>query len=122
MDPILIEALTKLFEALLVVAALVITRYVVPWLQAKSQEPKYAELRRRAEEIVRYGEQLKKAFNISNEELRDRAILLIQAEAKNLGLDIDADRLFRLVEATVHAVNADRLQVIGETLSDVGNE
>jgi hypothetical protein len=122
MDPILIDALTKLFEALLVVAALVITRYVVPWLSAKAQEPKYSELRQRAEEIVRYGEQLKKAFDISNEELRDRAILLIQAEAKSLGLDIDADRLFRLVEATVHAVNADRVQLIGETLSDVGNE
>ncbi|MFM8321154.1 MAG: phage holin, LLH family [Chloroflexota bacterium] len=109
MEPVLVDALTKLFEALLVAAALLVTRYVIPWLRAKSKEPQYAELRRRAEEIVRYGEQLKKAFNISNEELRDRAILLIQIEARELGLEIDADRLFRLVEAAVNAVNAQRL-------------
>lgn len=120
MNPELAQAIDEFLKALLYLAALVIVSYVIPYLRARASQQRYAEFRQKVADAVRYLEQMKKVFGLSNEELAARARLIAQQAAADLGLKIDVDEIVRIIEAAVNAVNAEQPRPVGP-ISDAGN-
>jgi len=120
MNPELVFAMNEFLKALLYLATLVIGYYVIPYLRVRASQQRYAEFRHKVTDAVRYLEQMKKVFGLSNEELAARAKLIAQQAAADLGLKIDVDEIVRIIEAAVNALNAEKTNPAGP-ISDAGN-
>lgn len=88
--------LTPIFQALIVLVAALITRYVVPWIKARTTIEQRREIRDVVSILVFAAEKLYTGFGRGEEKLA-----WVQDHLKAHGYELDTDELTELVNAEI---------------------
>lgn len=97
-----VELVSKLIEAVVTVAVVLITAYVIPWLKSKIGENKYNEIVSYVEFAVRCAEKL---YNTEQgKEKKQYVYSYILRKAKELDIELTEEDINILIEGVVHAV------------------
>lgn len=92
--------LTPILKAVLVLLAVAITFYVLPWLKAKLGKEKFNELKSWAEIAVKAAEQI---FDGPGKGEEKKAYVL--AFIESMGFTVDAEAIENLIESAVLELN-----------------
>lgn len=96
------ETITALTKAIISVALILITAYVIPWLKNNVGEDKYATIIEFAEILVRSAEKI-----YTQEEWAQKkayAVNMLERKAKEMGLDLNEKEINAIIEGAVQAV------------------
>ena len=99
------DILFEILKAVVIVAVMVVTRYVVPWIKSKISESQYAVVVALIETAVAAAEQTITAEG-SGEEKKAQVLEYVQTELAERGITITDEQLDTLIEAAVYALNA----------------
>lgn len=96
------ELLTKLVEAIVTVALVIVSAYVVPWLKNKIGEDKYNQILDYAETVVRSAEKIYTPEEWAVK--KSYAVSMLNAKIKALGINLSAEEINAIIEGAVQAV------------------
>ena len=99
MSPELISELTK---AIVSVILILISAYVIPWLENKIGDDKYATIIEFAEIVVRSAEKIYTPEQW--QEKKNYAVELVMAKAKKVGIKLSTEEINAIIEGAVQAV------------------
>lgn len=91
--------LTPIFQALIILAAALITRYVVPWIKAKTTIDQQREIRDVVSILVFAAEKLYDGSGRGAEKLA-----YVKAHLEQHGYELDTDELTELVSAEIKKI------------------
>jgi len=96
------ETITAITKAIISVALILITAYVIPWLKNNVGDDKYAIIIEFAEILVRSAEKI-----YTQEEWAQKkayAVNMLERKAKEMGLDLNEKEINAIIEGAVQAV------------------
>ena len=96
------EMITKITELTLMMVAMLITAYVIPWLRTKIESDKLEKIKIFCEQAVRAAEQIYKPeeWKLKKEYVRS----LIDEQVEKLGLGINEAEIDAIIEGIVNFV------------------
>lgn len=96
------EMITKITELTLMVVAMLITAYVIPWLRTKIESDKLEKIKIFCEQAVRAAEQL---YTPEEYKLKKAYVLsLINEQIEKLGLGLNEAEIDAIIEGIVNYV------------------
>lgn len=96
------ETITALTKAIISVALILITAYVIPWLKNNVGDDKYAIIIEFAEILVRSAEKIYTAEEWAQK--KAYAVNMLERKAKEMGLDLNEKEINAIIEGAVQAV------------------
>ncbi len=98
------EILFEVTKAVVVICAMLLTAYIIPFLKAKVKESKYADLASWVCEAVKWAEQTFKGNGMGAEKKR-QVLGFLTKYANDKGISITQEQLDVLIESAVNAMN-----------------
>lgn len=95
------DIILKILELVIVIAVILITRYVIPWFQANTAINETVILNELVTSAVMYAEQTMTGGKVKKEAV----INLLQSELSKRGINITEEQMNTLIEAAVFAMN-----------------
>ena len=112
------EIIMELLQAVVMLAVVLATRYLVPYIIERIGSERLATAAKLAEQAVLYAEQLHGAG--TGYEKKQMVVRLLKRLLEDRGIQVSTEELDMLIEAAVRAMNAGKLEV--SELKEAGGE
>lgn len=104
------DILFEILNAVIIIAVIAVTRYLIPWIKAKTTGTQYEHIFKLVEDAVKAIEQTVTESG-KGEEKKEEVMKYVRDQLNSMGIMITDEQLSTFIESAVYAMNQKKLAV-----------